>query len=119
MTHVLIVDDDPSVSEILREIVETYGWQATDVQSAKDAATVLAKGQVSLILLDLSMPGITGDQFLEFIHKKGFKTPVVVISAHIDEGRETVLRNVGISDVVLKPFEVADVIDAMEKALKI
>ena len=72
-TQVLIVDDDPDVSDVLREIVNTYGYKAFETNSAKDAAAILAKEKIRLILLDLAMPGITGDQFLEFIRKQGFQ----------------------------------------------
>jgi CheY-like chemotaxis protein len=116
-TQVLIVDDDPDVSDVLREIVDTYGYQAFVTNSAKEAAAILAKEKIRLILLDLAMPGITGDQFLEFIRKQGFQVPVVVVSAHVDEEREKSLRAAGISGIVKKPFEVGQVIDEMEKAL--
>lgn len=115
--QVLIVDDDPSVTEVLKEIVETYGYNVFEARSAKEAAAVLAKQRVRLILLDLAMPGITGDQFLAFIRKQGFRVPVVVVSAHVTPEREESLRASGISGIVRKPFEVAQVIDEMEKAL--
>ena len=117
MRRILIVDDDPSVREVLQEIVTTYGYEAVVTGSARDAVSILAKERVSLVLLDLAMPDITGDQFLDFIRKKGFKTPVVVVSAHVDEEREKHLREAGISGIVHKPFEVAKVIDEMESAM--
>lgn len=118
MTNVLIVDDDPSVADVLSEIVTTYGYQATLAASAKEAASLLAKGGIDLILLDLSMPEITGDQFLGFIRKHGFRVPVVVVSGQVEADREAELRSAGISGVVHKPFEVAEVIDEMERALQ-
>ena len=63
------------------------------------------------------MPEITGDQLLDFIRKKGFQTPVVVISAHVDEDVEKRMRAAGINGILTKPFEVADVIDQMEEAM--
>ena len=117
-TKVLIVDDDPAVSDVLSEIVTTYGYQAILASSAKEGVSLLAKGGIHLILLDLSMPEITGDQFLEFIRKRGMRVPVVVVSAHVDAEKVAALRASGISSVVVKPFEVSDVIDAMEQALQ-
>ncbi len=63
------------------------------------------------------MSKITGDQLLDFIRKKGFTTPVVFISAHIDEEAEARMRAAGISGVLEKPFEVSDAIDLMEAAM--
>ncbi len=117
MRQILIVDDDLAVREVLKEIVTTYGFNALLALSAKEAASTLASQKVDVILLDLSMPDITGDQFLDFIRKKGFGVPVVVVSGHVDEEMEKHLRETGVSGIVRKPFEVADVIDEMEKAL--
>ena len=72
MKYNLIVDDNLSVREVLKEIVTTYGFSALLAISAKEAASTLASQRVDVILLDLSMPDITGDQFLEFVRKKGF-----------------------------------------------
>lgn len=63
------------------------------------------------------MPDVEGDRLLDFLRKKGFKTPVVVVSAHIeDDVRERLVAN-GVSGIIEKPFEVSDVIDEMERAL--
>jgi len=70
-----------------------------------------------VIFLDISMPEITGDQLLDFIRKKGVRTPVVVVSGHVEEEVEKRMRTAGISGILEKPFEVADVIDLMEAAL--
>ena len=117
MKQILIIDDDGSVRDVLREIVSTFGYAPHPVDSAKEAVSMLTKGRIDLIFLDISMPEISGDQLLEFIRKKGFKTPVVVVSAHIEAEVEERMRASGISGILEKPFEVADVIDLMEEAL--
>ena len=117
MKHILIVDDDAAVRDVLTEIVSTFGYTPHPADSAKEAVATLMKGKIDLIFLDISMPEITGDQFLGFIRKKGIQTPVVVVSAHIDEQVEARMREAGISSVIEKPFEVADVIDLMEEAM--
>ena len=117
MKRILIVDDDSSIRDVLSEIVTTYGYEAFLAQSAKEAVSTLTKGRIDAIFLDISMPDIRGDQLLDFLRKKGFKTPVVVISAHIDEEVERQLKAAGVEGILEKPFEVGDVIDEMEKAL--
>jgi len=117
MPRILIVDDDASVRDILRQIVTLYGYQAVLAESAKDAVGILTRQAIDLVMLDLQMPDITGDQFLDFIRKKGFQTPVVVVSAHVDVEMARHLGSVGISGIVSKPFEVDRVIDVMNRAL--
>ena len=119
MQRVLIVDDDLSVRETLEEIVTLYGYEAVTAESAKEALGILPRKRIDLVLLDLRMPDITGEKFLDFIRKQGFKTPVVVVSAHVDKGMAQYLGKIGISGIVTKPFEVGRVIDVMNKALGI
>ncbi len=119
MPLVLIVDDDFAIRDVLREIVTLYGYKATTADSAKEAMTILTKEKIDLIFLDMQMPDITGDQFLDFIRKKGFQTPVVVVSAHVDKEVARRLGAVGINGIITKPFLVERVIDVMNRALGI
>ncbi|MBT4140000.1 MAG: response regulator [Candidatus Latescibacteria bacterium] len=119
MPCVLIVDDELSIRQVLQEIVTVYGYEAQTAQSAKEALGILPKKKIDLIMLDLSMPDITGEKFLDFIRKQGFKTPVVVVSAHVDKEMAQTLGKMGISGIVTKPFEVERVIDVMNNALGI
>ncbi len=119
MPHILIVDDDQSIRQLLSEIVSIYGYRATAVESAKEAISLMTKQKMDLVLLDLQMPDISGDQFLSFIRKRGFKTPVVVVSAHADPDMARQLGKIGISGIVSKPFEVERVIDVMNDAMGI
>lgn len=119
MPRILIVDDELSIRQVLEEIVTVYGYEAETAQSAKEALGILPNKKIDLVMLDLSMPDITGEKFLDFIRKQGFKTPVVVVSAHVDKGMAQQLGKIGISGIVTKPFEVERVIDVMNKALGI
>lgn len=119
MPRVLIVDDELSIRQVLKEIVTVYGYEAETAQSAKEALGILPNKKIDLVMLDLQMPDITGEQFLGFIRKQGFQTPVVVVSAHVDKGVAQYLGKVGVSGIVTKPFEVERVIDVMNKALGI
>jgi CheY-like chemotaxis protein len=116
--RILILDDDPDVREVLVEIVRTYGFNAIPVESARDAISTLTRQSVHLIILDLSMPEISGDQFLGFIRKKGAETPVMVVSGHVAPEIEESLREAGVRVIVKKPFEVASIIDGMEEAMR-
>lgn len=119
MPRVLIVDDELSIRQILEEIVTLYGYEAITADSAKKALGILPNTRIDLVMLDLNMPNIAGEKFLDFIRKQGFKTPVVVVSAHVDKEIAQQLGRIGISGIVTKPFEVDRVIDVMNKALGI
>ncbi len=117
MKRILIVDDEPAVVELLEEIIDTYGLTPLTASSAREAVSLLTKERVDMILLDLSMPEITGEQFLDFIQKKGANIPVVVVSANVDDEREESLKEAGAKGFIRKPFEVGQVIDEIERLL--
>ncbi|MDP6039029.1 MAG: response regulator [Candidatus Latescibacteria bacterium] len=117
MPRVLIVDDDPSIRQVLHEIVTIYGYDCETAESAKEGISLLAQKRIDLVMLDLQMPDITGEQFLDFIRKKGIRTPVVVVSAHVDKDIAKKLGEIGINGIITKPFEVDRVIDVMNRAL--
>lgn len=118
MARVLVVDDDQAIRQVLHEIVTVYGYDCETAQSAKEAISLLTQKRIDLVMLDLQMPDITGDQFLDFIRKKGIRTPVVVVSAHVDQDMARQLGQSGISGIITKPFEVDRVIDVMDRALE-
>ncbi len=63
MPRVLIVDDELSIRELLKEIVTVYGYEAVTALSAKEALGILPKMKIDLVMLDLSMPDIPGEKF--------------------------------------------------------
>ena len=118
MKQILIVDDDPDVLEVLKEIVKAYGFEVIAAATARDAIATLTRQTVDLIILDLAMPQISGDQFLEFIRKKGSATPVMVVSGHVTPDLEAKVKASGVRVIVQKPFEVATIVDGMEEAMR-
>ena len=80
---VLVVDDDPSVREMVRRMLEKEGWEVTTAANGRAALDILDKTAPSLILLDLMMPEMDGFQFLEELrrHDRWNKAPVVVVTA--------------------------------------
>lgn len=118
MKCVLIIDDDPDVREVLVEIVKAYGFEAIESETAREGVALLTRQSVDLILLDLSMPEISGDQFLYFIRKKGSETPVMVVSGQVTPEMTQKLKEGGVRVIVRKPFEVATIIDGMEEAMR-
>ena len=77
------MDDDPSVREMVRRMLEKEGWEVTTAANGRAALDILDKTAPSLILLDLMMPEMDGFQFLEELrrHDRWNKAPVVVVTA--------------------------------------
>ena len=115
--NLLIVEDDPDINRLLCKILENGGYCCRPAFSGSEALLWAEKYDYDLVLLDLMLPGLTGEEFLTEIRKK--KTmPVLVLSAKIGvEDRVKVLK-LGADDFIPKPFDNAEVLARVEAQLR-
>lgn len=115
--NILIVEDDLDINNLLKEAFEKEGYLCTQAFSGTEARMLLKTEAYALILLDLMLPGISGEEVLEEIRDKG-QTPVIVLTAKdtIDDKVE-VLQN-GADDYVTKPFDIKEVIARAQVQLR-
>ena len=106
---ILVVEDDEDINCILRRYLEWEGYQILCAYSGTEAKLLLTINTFDLILLDLMIPGITGEELIQEIRKKAI-TPIIVISAKSSlEDKVNALKN-GADDYVTKPFEREEVL---------
>jgi len=80
LSHILVVDDDPSQRADLAAVVESLGYAVTTASDGQDALNKLANGPVSAILTDLMMPRMDGVALLKELARRGDRTPTVVLT---------------------------------------
>ena len=119
---ILIVDDDPAQRRILEEVVNRDGYRAIPVDGGAAALEYLdgpAGGDISLVILDLVMPGVDGMEVLKRTHPAKPNLPVIVLTAH--GGIETVVNVMreGAADFVVKPVSPERLHVSMRNALKV
>ena len=114
---VLIVEDDVNINGLLKEALEKEGYICTQAFSGTEARMILQGERYSVILLDLMLPGIPGEEVLRDIRKKG-NTPVIILTAKdtIDDKVEF-LRG-GADDYVTKPFDIKEVTARVEVQIR-
>ncbi len=79
---VLVVDDDPTQRRLIQAVLEREGFAVSHAESGDQAVTHLAAGGVAdVILLDMVMPGISGQETLVEMRARGFNQPVIVVTA--------------------------------------
>lgn len=102
---ILVVEDDESVRRAIQVMLETQGFKVHPVSSAEEALVALSKLTPALILLDLMLPGISGNDFLTELrhHETWSNIPVIVLTAAGPESRTDALGR-GAREVLGKPF---------------
>ncbi|MCC2254509.1 response regulator transcription factor [Ruminococcus sp. CLA-AA-H200] len=106
MYTILIVDDDVYIGDMLEEILAGEGYKTARAYSGTEALMYLSSSRPDLVLLDLMLPGLSGEELLPLI--KGI--PVIVVSARAETSDKVDLLLGGASDYVTKPFDTAELL---------
>jgi len=106
MNTIAIIDDDIYIGDMLEEILKKDGYAILRAYSGTEAIYLLSEQHPELILLDLMLPGLSGEEVLQ--HIKGI--PVIVVSAKIDVQDKVNLLLNGAVDYVTKPFDIKELL---------
>lgn len=117
MNEILIVEDDQNINNLLSESLQKEGYSYVQAFSGTEAKMLLEKGDYALILLDLMLPGISGEILLQEIREKS-GIPVIVLTAKDEVDQKVDLLKRGADDYVTKPFEIKEVIARIEVQLR-
>lgn len=109
MDRILIVDDDNSINLMLKEALEREEFACGQAYSGSECILMLRVEHFDLVLLDLSLPGKTGEEVLREIRENGNHMPVIVVSAKDDLDSKVDVLSIGADDYVTKPFEIKEV----------
>jgi two-component system nitrogen regulation response regulator GlnG len=116
--RVLVADDEASIRFVLRQALEEAGHEVVEADSGEAAWRALAEGGFAIAFLDIRMPGPSGLELLERLRATGSDAAVVVITAQntLENAVEAMKR--GALDYLVKPFQMAEVLAAVQKALR-
>lgn len=109
MQAILIIEDDMAIHSLIKETVELQGFRALSAFSGTEGMLLFEQNQVDLVLLDLMLPGMEGETFLEAIRQHS-SVPVIVISAKNDQHSKLELLTKGADDYITKPFDVKELL---------
>ena len=117
MYSILLVEDDFHINELLKETLEKEGYGCVQAFSGTEARMLLEKYQYDVVILDLMLPGIPGEEVLKEVRRHG-KAPTIVLTAKdtIDSKVEF-LRN-GADDYITKPFDIQEALARVEVQLR-
>ena len=113
--NILLVEDDFSVSQMIKFALENEGYTCFEVDNLEDAENILATEAVSLILLDWMLPGLSGIELARRIRRetKNVEIPIIMLTAKSEEADKLKGFSVGIDDYLTKPFSVKELLARM------
>lgn len=114
MNNLLLVEDENKTAEMLKQALESEGIEVTWVTNGKDAIHLVSPGVFDLIILDLKLPEMTGDQALEEIRRIDPYVDVVVYTNYQDPPVMKKLINLGVEGYISKGAD-ADLWDTVKK----
>jgi response regulator RpfG family c-di-GMP phosphodiesterase len=117
VTRILIVDDEETIRLALRKFLRSRGYEVEIAGSGEQAMQILEKGEFSLMLCDVRMPGMTGVQLVPLAREKDQDLAIIMLTAVNDAATATEVLSAGASDYLMKPVELADLQQAVDRAL--
>jgi FixJ family two-component response regulator len=112
-----VVDDDVSSRESLPDLLQTFGFAATTFASAEDFLASGALADTQCLILDVSMPGMSGPQLQSELSRRNLAIPIIFITAHCDQSLRAELIARGATACLFKPFSEQDLHSALDSAV--
>ncbi|WP_322105552.1 response regulator [Paraburkholderia sp. J41] len=116
--HVLIVDDDPVVRDLLSRFLRTHGFEVSVLHDGTHLCERLERERPSVIVLDVMMPGTDGLRALASLRAKGDDIPVIFASARAEVPDRIAGLALGADDYVAKPFDVQELLLRIQTVLR-
>jgi putative two-component system response regulator len=118
VTRILIVDDEETIRLALRKFLRSRGYEVEIAGSGDQAMEFLDRDSFSLMLCDVRMPGMTGVQVVPLARQKDRDLAIIMLTAVNDAATATEVLASGATDYLMKPVELADLQQAVDRALR-
>ena len=115
--HVLLVEDEPSVGELVRGYLTRDGWTIVWVRSGEEALAELERHPFRIVILDIGLPGIDGFAVCTSMRARS-RVPILMLTARDEEADRVVGLEVGADDYVTKPFSPRELVARMKAILR-
>lgn len=115
MHSILIIEDDTNINNMITEYLTENGYSCTQAFSGSEGALRFSMEPFDLVLLDLMLPGITGE---ELITQLAGKVPVIVLSARNELDSKVELLSAGANDYICKPFDLRELLVRIQVQLR-
>ncbi|MBT8379623.1 MAG: response regulator [Ignavibacteria bacterium] len=115
---ILLADDEPMLSDLLAELLESNGYNVVKVSSGDEVLRLLTEEiKVDLAIIDYNMPGLNGIDTIEQIRKRGFDIPIILSSGSLRMENDEILDKYKINSRIEKPYEFEAMLETIKKLL--
>ena len=117
MKNLLVVDDETKILDVVKSFLESKGYGVFTAEKGKDAMEIFARESISLVVLDLMLPDMTGENICMLLRQRS-RVPIIMLTAKVEE--ENVLEGLalGADDYIKKPFSLKELAARIDVLLR-
>ena len=116
--HILIVDDEAGIRQLMVHFLDTQGYAVSQAATAHAALELVQQAPVDLVITDWTMPGMTGLELTQELIAQNPHRPVLMMSANGEASAIDQALDIGVSDYLVKPFNLKDAIKRIDQVLE-
>lgn len=115
---IVIVEDNRDINNMLSEFLNERGYETCSLYTGLEAKLFIQMNDFDLMLLDLMLPSVSGEEIIKFTRHKGINAPIIVLSAKLDKETRLSALSSGADDYIVKPFDMDEVLTRIEVQLR-
>lgn len=114
---ILVVEDEAKILEVVSSLMEKQGYEVYQAEEGKKALEIFNNNEISLIILDLMLPDISGEEICMKIREKS-RVPIIMLTAKIEEANLLRGLDIGADDYITKPFSLMELVARVKVILR-
>jgi DNA-binding response OmpR family regulator len=115
--NILVVDDEIKIREVIESLLCSKGYHAFTAENGADALAIFDKENIALVVLDLMLPDISGEEICRIIRKQS-RVPIIMLTAKVEEKDMLQGLQIGADDYITKPFSLLELNARIEVVLR-
>jgi DNA-binding response OmpR family regulator len=115
---ILVVEDEEKIRSALKDFLEFHNFDVTEAADGLEAERITAEKRFDLILLDLMLPKISGEQLCSKWRSDGLQTPIIMLTAKGQEKEKVAGLNLGADDYITKPFSLEELLARINAVMR-
>lgn len=109
MSNILIIEDDQNINQLICDVLKKNNYECTQAYSGSEALLLIERSSFDLIILDLMLPGFSGEEVIKRI-RPAHSMPIIIVSAKDELDSKVNLLTLGADDYITKPFEIQELL---------